>query len=361
MTKRSFERVLPRADLGHLEGYHSAQVPCSVRLNTNESPFPPPLAWQEQLADEVAAMDFNRYPDRQAGALRRAVGDFHRVEPENVFVANGSNEVLQTVCLAYGGTGRTALTFEPTYAMHAQIARISGMAVIETQRPNDFSLPHETVTEALRSSDADIVFVCSPNNPTGGLVDDDVLEATLDEAPGLVVVDEAYGQFAPRSALRFVAEDRNLVVIRTFSKTWAMAGSRLGYCVGPTWLIDQLWDVVLPYHLDIVKQAAGRLALRYEGEMRSRVEQLVAERNRLVVHLKSLPLAQVFESSANFVLFRVGPSADAVWQELVNRGVLVRNCASWPGLSGCLRVTVGTSAENDFFVGALRDVLELSL
>jgi histidinol-phosphate aminotransferase len=353
----TFQRVHPRPDLGTLEGYHSPQLNVSVRLNTNESPFAPPASWQEQLADEVASMDFHRYPDREAMELRTAIGELHRVGPEQVFAANGSNEVLQTLCLAYGGFGRTAVTFEPTYAMHSQISRTTGTNVVIGERDADFGLSVDIVASVLGSCHADITFLCSPNNPTGDVVSEDVLRYVIANAPGLIIVDEAYGQFAPRSALSWVHEDSNVVVIRTFSKTWAMAGHRLGYCVGPSWLIDQLQLVALPYHLDIVKQAAGRLALRYESEMRVRVEQLVAERNRVMALLRTLPIA-VFESKANFILFRPEADANVVWQQLVDRGVLVRNCGSWPRLRGCLRMTVGSVEENDSFLVALSAVLE---
>jgi histidinol-phosphate aminotransferase len=353
----SFSRVTPRPDLGTLEGYHSPQLDVSIRLNTNESPFAPPASWQEQLADEVASMDFHRYPDREARALRTAIGELHRIGPEQIFAANGSNEVLQTLCLAYGGFGRTAVTFEPTYAMHGQISRTTGTNVVMGERDENFGLSVDIVRTVLDSCHADITFLCSPNNPTGDVVSDEVLRYVVDHAPGLVIVDEAYGQFAPRSALTLVNEDSNVVVIRTFSKTWAMAGHRLGYCVGPSWLIDQLHLVTLPYHLDIVKQAAGRIALRYETEMRVRVEQLVAQRNRMVEVLRSLPI-EVFESKANFVLFRPDADANEVWRQLVARGVLVRNCSSWPRLNGCLRVTVGTPEENEIFLTALANVLE---
>jgi histidinol-phosphate aminotransferase len=178
-----------------------------------------------------------------------------------------------------------------------------------------------------------------------------------DAAPGLVVVDEAYGQFAPWSALDLVADDRALVVTRTFSKTWSMAAARLGYLVGPRWLVAELDKVVLPYHLDTLKQVAGTLALDFRAEMEARVKALVAERERLVAALGTLPVDQ-WPSGANFVLFRPrGRDGGEVWQGLLDRSVLVRNCASWPRLDGCLRVTVGTPAEDDAFLSALAEVL----
>lgn len=340
-----------------MEGYHSPQVHVQVRLNTNESPVAPPAAWQELLADEVASVDFHRYPDRAATGLRRGIAELHGVGVENVFAANGSNEVLQTLCLTYAGTVRTVVTFEPSYMLHSHIAKISGATVVSGDRDADFAITASIVDSVLERCDPAITFLCSPNNPTGVVDSRELVEYVLRVAPGLVVVDEAYGQFAPRSALDLVDDSRNLVVVRTFSKTWAMAGARLGYLVGPSWLVEELDKVVLPYHLDTVKQLAGRLALHFHAEMRDRVETLVRERERLVAVLTELPV-RVWPSGANFVLFRpLYHDANAVWQGLVDRGVLVRNCASWPRLGGCLRVTIGTSAEDDQFLAALGDVL----
>ena len=205
-----------------------------------------------------------------------------------------------------------------------------------------------------------VAFLCSPNNPTGVVDDPDDVAATLDLVAGrdgLLVVDEAYGQFAPWSALDLVDEAAPLVVTRTFSKTWSMAAARLGYLIGPSWVVDDLHKVVLPYHLDAAKQRAGVLALDHAGAMAARVERLVAERRRLVAALEDLPV-DVWPSGANFVLFRPrGADGDAVWQGLLDRSVLVRNCASWPRLDGCLRVTIGTPTEDDAFLAALREIL----
>ncbi len=341
-----------------LEGYHSPQVAAAVRLNTNESPYPPPSSWQEALADEVASIEFHRYPDRTATALRAAIASMHGTTPEHVFVANGSNEVIQTLLLTYSGAGRSVATFEPTYAMHGQIARTVGATHVTGTRGSDFVLSSDELQRVIEQHRPDVTFLCSPNNPTGVIDAPSLVRDALVMAPGVVAVDEAYGQFADWSATELLDEDVPLVVIRTFSKTWAMAGARLGYLLGPTWLVDELWKVVLPYHLDVIKQAAGRLALRYECEMRSRVDEIVSERERLLAALAALPSLTVWPSQANFVLFR--PEAhrgDDVWRGLLDRSVLVRNCASWPNLEGCLRVTIGTPAENDAFISALTDVI----
>ncbi|MEO5678791.1 MAG: histidinol-phosphate transaminase [Acidimicrobiales bacterium] len=347
-----------RDDLGVMAGYHSAQFEVDVRLNTNESPMPPPAAFTAALAEAVGALALHRYPDRSCLALREDLAGLHGLHPSQVFVANGSNEVLQCLLLAYGGPGRTAAVFEPTYAMHATIARMTGTAVAVGQRADDFTLPGVEARRVLTAASPAVTFLCSPNNPTGRVEPKDVVEEILDQAPGLVVVDEAYAQFASWSALGMVADDVPLVVTRTYSKTWSMAGARLGYLLGPEPVVAALWEkAALPYHVDAVKQAAGRLALRFTDEMEERVAIVVAERERVAAALDRLPV-DTWPSEANFLLFRPRsrPSRE-VWQALIERSVLVRDCSSWPRLAGCLRVTIGTPAENDAFLAALEAAL----
>ena len=346
-----------RDDLRALEGYHSAQVDVRIRLNTNESPEPPPAAFRDAMAAEVSKIEWNRYPDRAAVALREAIAESHGVDVAQVFVANGSNEVLQTVLLAYAGPGRTVATFEPTYQMHAQIARVTGATVVEGQRADDFTLDPVEVERVITGSQPHVVFLTSPNNPTGLVEPMERVRQMLDLAPGLVVVDEAYAQFSDWSALELINEDTPMVVTRTFSKTWSMAGARLGYLIGPSWLVAELDKVVLPYHLDAVKQIAGRLALRFVSDMDDRISQTVAERTRISATLADLGTT-VFPSGANFVLFRPdGHEGRAVWQGLVDRSVLIRDCSGWPRLGNCLRVTVGAPDENTAFLDALGEVL----
>jgi histidinol-phosphate aminotransferase len=350
-----------RDDLRALDGYHSAQIEVRVRLNTNESPEPPPLAFRDAVAAEVSRVEWHRYPDRSATKLREAIAEAHGVDAAQVFVANGSNEVIQTVLLAYAGPGRTVATFEPTYQMHAQIARVTGATVVEGERAADFTLDPAEVERVVTEFRPHVVFLTSPNNPTGLVEPAERVRQLLAIAPGLVVVDEAYAQFADWTALDHVSEDVPLVVTRTFSKTWSMAGARLGYLIGPTWLVSELDKVVLPYHLDAVKQIAGRLALRFSDDMDARVRHIVAERERITAAMTSMQL-DVIPSGANFVLFRTandsaGWDGRLVWQGLVDRSVLIRDCSSWPRLANCLRVTVGTPDENTEFLAALGDVL----
>lgn len=347
----------PRSDLGLREGYHSPQVAAEVRLNTNESPYPPPQEWLEALVAEAGRISFNRYPDRSARALREALARLHGVRPEQVFAANGSNEVLQSLCLAYGGPGRKALMFEPTYALHSHIAHVTSTEIVQGSRGDDFTLHPPDALAAVESSGPSIVFLCSPNNPTGLAEDPATVSALVGAGSGLVVVDEAYGQFASWSALDMIGDDVPLVVVRTYSKTWSMAGLRLGYLVGPPDVVAALERVVLPYHLGSLKQAAGRLALQFSTQMEARVASIVAERERIVAGL-SLLAVKAWPSQANFVLWRpLERAGGEVWDALVKRSVLVRDTSNWPGLEGCLRTTVGLPEENDEFLSALSEVL----
>jgi len=357
-------RPKPRPEVALGPGYHSPQVEVDVRLNTNESPEPPPQAFVDALAEELRSIRLHRYPDREATALRRALAAHHGVEPDQVFCANGSNEVIQCLLLAYGGPGRPAMVFEPTYALHSHIARLTGTPLAEGHRDDAFRVdPDElarTVAGAAERYGRDapaVTFLCSPNNPTGGAEKVETVRAVLGRVPGLVAVDEAYGQFASWSAIELTDFEPRLVVLRTFSKTWAMAGLRLGYAIADPAVVRALSHTALPYHLDALKQAAGRLALGYEEEMRRRVAATIEERGRVAAALSDLPV-ELWPSDANFILFRVGPRAGAaVWKGLLEHSVLVRDVSGWPGLEGCLRVTIGTPSENDRFLSALREVL----
>lgn len=350
-------RLPIRDDLQKMEGYHSAQVTVPVRLNTNESPYPPPAEFTAELGRRIADIAWNRYPDRTASALRAAIARSHGVGVDQVFAGNGSNEILQTLLLAYAGAGRKVLTFEPTYQLHAHIARITGAEVVSAPRGNDFRIDKSRLAEVFSTHSPDVTFVCSPNNPTGVVEDEETVRAIIDAAPGLVIVDEAYAQFASWSAIDLVDESRALVVTRTYSKTWSMAAARLGYLVGPKWLVEEIDAVVLPYHLDAAKQIAGALALEFTNDMNSRVREIVASRDQIESAFSALPV-DFWPSGANFILFRPrSMDGRKVWSELVEKGVLIRDCSSWPGLTNCLRVTIGTPEENDLFLKSLSEVL----
>ena len=342
-----------------MTGYHSAQVDVPVRLNTNESPFPPPAAWLEAVADIARSIQWNRYPDRAVTELRETIARRHNVDPANIFVANGSNEVLQTILLAYGGAGRCVATFEPTYQMYTQIARVTGAEVVQGERRSDLTLDPLEIERVLTRYKPSVSFLCNPNNPTGIIEPRANLEAMLEHTTGVVVVDEAYAEFSEWSAIDMIAEDKPLAVTRTFSKTLSMAALRVGYVVAPKQMISDLEIAVLPYHLDSFKQAATIAALNFVSEMEQRVDIIKSERSRIFSAISEME-CDVWPSGSNFILFRPRSTAAAVaWQRMVDSGVLVRDFSTTPRLTGCLRVTVGTPDENSAFLDALTAALSV--
>lgn len=351
-----------RADLRGRTPYGAPQLDVPIRLNTNENPYPPPTALLDDLAAAVrsAGAGLNRYPDREALGLRTDLAAYlgHGLGVEQVWAANGSNEVIQQVLQAFGGPGRTALGFEPSYSMHANIAVTTATGWVDGGRDTDFGLSPAAVVAQVRERQPDVVFLASPNNPTGTAVPLDVVRAVCATAPGMVVVDEAYAEFArpgTPSALTLLPTCERLVVTRTMSKAFAMAGTRLGYFAGAPAVLDAIRLVRLPYHLSTLTQTAARIALAHSAALLSTVDALRAERDGLVVSLREMGL-HVVPSDANFVLFGgfagYGDAAK-LWQALLDRGVLVRDV----GLPGRLRVTVGLPDEVAAFLLAMQEVL----
>ncbi|MCW2616611.1 MAG: hisC [Frankiales bacterium] len=341
-----------------------AGVGTVVQLNVNENPHAPSASFVADLARAVgeAAATLNRYPDREAVALRTDLAAYLSgrtgvpLASEQVWAANGSNEVLQQVCQAFGGPGRTALGFEPSYSMHPLIATGTGMTWVGVPREQDFSLPLATAVDAVREHRPAITFLTTPNNPTGTVTGLEVVEAVCEACAGVVVVDEAYAEFASTpSAVTLLERHPRLLVSRTMSKAFAMAGARLGYLAASGAVVDALRLVRLPYHLSALTQAAARTALAHTDELLGTVEAVKAERDRMVSTITSYGL-QVVPTEANFLLF--GPFDDpaATWQALLDRGVLVRDLSSSPGLAGWLRVNAGTTDETSLFLSALKDL-----
>ena len=347
-----------RDDLRALTPYGAPQLDVAVRLNTNENPFPPPATLLDDLRaalTDTGAL-LNRYPDREAAALRSDLAAYLGHPVDGVWAANGSNEVLQQLCQAFGGPGRTALGFEPSYSMHRLIAQACNTDWVAVDRAADFTLTASAAVAAVEAHRPDIVFLCSPNNPTATALPAEVVEAVADAAPGMVVVDEAYAEFSHSpSVVPLLAGRPRLVVTRTMSKAFAMAGTRLGYLAGDPAVVDALRLVRLPYHLSALTQAAARVALAHTEELLSTVSLLKAERDRVAGSLAALGM-RVVPSDANFVLFGRFASATATWQRLLDRGVLVRDVSSGRQLAGWLRVSIGAPGENDAFLAALAEV-----
>jgi histidinol-phosphate aminotransferase len=349
-----FEELPLRDDLRGREPYGAPDLDAPVRLDSNENPH--------QLPDEVAdavekslhavIRDLNRYPDREALALREDLASYlgHGLTAANVWAANGSNEIHQQLLQAFAGPGRNAMGFEPSYPMHPIIAANTGTSWLDARRTN-FELTLSHAKAQVRVFQPDVVFVCSPNNPTGASVDLEVIEGIASEAPGMVIVDEAYAEFArdsAESAITLLPRFHRLVVVRTMSNAFALAGARVGYLAANPRVIDAIRLVRLPYHLSSLTQAAARAALAHAPLLLAQVDAIKAERDRIVVGLRELGLTAV-DSDANFVLFGRFKDAQGVQQALLERGVLVREV----GLDGHLRVTAGTTDETNAFLAAV--------
>jgi histidinol-phosphate aminotransferase len=357
-----------RPELRGRTPYGAPQLPATYRLNTNENPHPLPEALLADLAAALraAAVELNRYPDRDAVALRTGLAGYLTrtsgvpIEPSQVWAANGSNEVLQQILQAFGGADRKALGFTPSYSMHPIIAAGTGTAWVDGHRGADFTIDVAGAAARVREVRPDVVFVTSPNNPTGTAVAletiAEIYEATSygQGRAGVVVVDEAYTEFArvgTPSALTLLAGRPRLIVSRTMSKAFGMAGLRLGYLAAGAAVVDALQLVRLPYHLSSLTQAAARAALVHTDELLATVDAVKTERDRIVAALPALGLTSV-PSDANFVLFGRFDDAHAAWQALLDRDVLVRDV----GLPGWLRVTAGTAEETGAFLTALGEV-----
>jgi len=349
-----------REELRDDEPYGAPQLDVPVQLNTNENPYGPSEIVAQDIGDSVrdAALSLNRYPDREAIGLRTALAAYlgHGLTPDRVWAANGSNEIMQQVLQAFGGPGRTAVSFAPTYSMYPEYARNTHTRWVAGRRLDDFGLDVDGALELIAAEQPDVVILTSPNNPTGTALDPAHTRAIAEAAPGIVVVDEAYAEFrrdGTPSALELLDEFPRLLVTRTMSKAFALAGGRLGYVAANAGIIDALRIVRLPYHLSAVTQATASAALRHADELLGNVAELRRERDRAVAWLREQGF-EVADSDANFCLFGRFDDRHAVWQGLLDRGVLIRETGS----DGWLRVSVGTPEEMAAFRDALQHVMK---
>ena len=355
-----------RDNLRGKSAYGAPQLKVPVVLNTNENPHPPSPELIADVAESAgaAAAELHRYPDRDAVALRSDLAAYlsaatgTHLGVENVWAANGSNEILQQLLQAFGGPGRAALGFVPSYSMHPIISDGTDTTWLEAKRSSDFSLDIDYAVGEISARRPDIVFVTSPNNPTGASISNDGLRAIVDAAPGIVIVDEAYAEFSEqRSAVELIDEfPTKVVVSRTMSKAFAFAGGRLGYLAASPAIVDALQLVRLPYHLSVLTQAAARAALRHADETLGGVAKIIAERKRVVAELEKVGF-DVVDSDANFVLFGRFADASASWQRYLDNGVLIRDV----GIPAHLRVTIGLADENDAFLDVSRKLATTDL
>ena len=348
-----------RDDLRGLEPYGAPIVDVPVRLNVNENPYPPSagLVADAAAAAAEAVRGLNRYPDRDAVDLRRDLAAYlgHGLDASRVWAANGSNEVMLQLLQAFGGPGRTALSFAPTYSMYPEYARDTATAWVAGRRDVDFAIDADHALDQVRRHEPSVILLASPNNPTGTAVPLELVTALHDATAGIVVVDEAYAEFrraGTPSALSLLADHPRVAVVRTMSKAFAFAGARLGYVAAAAEIVEALQVVRLPYHLSAVTQAVARVALAHAVELLATVDAIRADRDELAAWLRGLGIT-VAESDANFLLFGRFPDRHVVWQGLLDRGVLVRET----GPPGWLRVSIGTPTETAAFRAAVQEVL----
>ena len=358
-----------RDDLRGRSPYGAPVIDVPVRLNVNENSFAVPAEVTAEIHARIADItaSLNRYPDREFSGLRDLLAGYLTgvvrgegaadlaITPDMIWAANGSNEVLFHILQAFGGPGRTVLGFTPSYSMHPLITRSTGADWVEVPRGEGFAITAEAARRAIDEHDPDVVFLCTPNNPTGNRTPLDVIEAVCDAARGIVIVDEAYAEFAGpdfQSALALLPGRPRLVVSRTMSKAFAFAGARVGYAAADPALIDGLRLVRMPYHLSSLTQAAAEAALQHPDALLAGVHELSRQRDRMVEELRALGF-DVIESDANFVLFSGVSDPSLVWQRLVDRGVLIRDV----GIPGSLRVNAGTPEETTAFLTAVGDIL----
>ncbi len=347
-----------RDDLKGLKPYGAPQLDVPIQLNVNENTFGIPEAVAIDIIQELAAevLKLNRYPDREFLELRGAFAAYlgHGLRAEQVWAANGSNEIITQIFQAFGGPGKSSLSFGPTYSMYPNIARIALTEYQELPRLDDFELTADYVSAKLAELKPSIALLCNPNNPTGTPIDNSVISAAYEAFDGILVVDEAYAEFSSQdSALELLAGRPRLIVSRTMSKAFAFAGARVGYLAADSAVVDALRIVRLPYHLSALTQAAARAALRHAPEMLANVDQIKVQRDRMIAQLETMGL-RAYSSDANFVLVEGFNDPNQIFEALLAKGVIVRNV----GIPGTLRITAGTEAETTKLLGELALILD---
>ncbi|MBE0476980.1 MAG: histidinol-phosphate transaminase [Coriobacteriia bacterium] len=347
----------PRTDLAELVPYDAKDVRAEVVLASNENPHDLPGEITDKIADRLRAVGFNRYPDPLANGLRDLIAEANGLERGNVLVGNGGDELILDLLLAWGGPGRTLLDMPPTFTMYAIDARVTGTRLLAVPRREDFSVDADAALERLAGGDADIVVVSHPNNPTGTLTPETVLIDILNATDALVLVDEAYFEFSRHTMRPHMERHPNLVILRTFSKAFSLAGLRVGYLLAHEDVVRELTKVRQPYSVDRFSQSVASMVFRERAGFEAGVREIIRNREVLLHGLSSLPGVTVFPTEANFVLFRV-EHASALWRDLLHgHSVLIRDFSRSAGLADCLRVTVGTQEENERFLKAVEAVL----
>lgn len=346
---------LVREELKDLLPYQAPYYPSVLKLDANENPYPFPKEVLEEIYQETASAGFSRYPDPMAVQLRESLAGYTGVSPENIMVGNGSDELILDLMLTFG-TGAKFVVASPSFVMYGIQGQIASSARLDIPRRSDFQLDVEALQKAAAEPGVNLVFICTPNNPTGTASPRREIEAILANTSALVVVDEAYGEFGGESCIPLLGQYPNLIVLKTFSKAFGLAGLRVGYLLAGASIINELLRVKQPFNLNAFSQVAARLVMENLTSFREKIGTILKERDRLFSELTAIPGVDTFPTEANFILFRTALPATQVYQGLLERGVLVRSVDS-PGLPRCLRVSVGTPQDNTTFLASLRKIL----
>lgn len=328
-----------------------------VKLNQNENPWDAPLEIKQETLKRISDRAWSRYPDFVPQRLHERLAKFSGWRPEGIIAGNGSNELIQALLMVTVSEGKRVLLSEPTFALYRQITTVLGGEIVSVPLTPELTYDMRALTNAAKSDNPNVVIICSPNNPTGCILDQTDLVSLLEAAPGLVVVDEAYFEFSGQTVVPLLNQHPNLVVLRTFSKAMAMAALRVGYLLAAPELVREVAKAVLPYNLNAISQTAAEVAIEmYEPKLRPLVRSICAERDRLYRELSGIPGLAPVRSRANFMVVRSHVEPRSVFSELLQRDILVRDVSNYPLLQDYFRISVGTPEENDLLLEALREI-----
>ncbi len=353
------DSVKPAApQLAGLIPYDPKYLPADAFMSANENPWDVDAEIKTEILSELKKLDFNRYPDPLANGLRDVIAEANGLERDWVLIGNGGDDLLFNTALASGRPGRTFLNLPPTFSVYKANALLTNTDILDIPRlPDaDFSIDEEAVISALSDESLNISFtiIASPNNPTGKMAKPEFLDRLLQSTDALVMVDEAYFEFSRYTMRPYLEVNKNLVILRTFSKAFSLAGVRLGYILANPSVIEEYLKVRQPYSVDAVSQTIGRVVYEHRSAFEPAIAAIISERDRLIVELAKVPGVRAYKSDSNWVLFKM-EGAQQAWEYLYGKGILIRDFSSSDELSGCLRVTVGTKEQNDAFLSALKE------
>ncbi|MGN1360773.1 MAG: histidinol-phosphate transaminase [Eggerthellaceae bacterium] len=342
--------------LEQLVPYDPKYLPAKIMNSANENPQDVEDQIKREAMSAVRNVKLNRYPDPLANELRDLIAEANGLDRNQVLLGNGGDELLFNLALAYGGPGRKFLNMPPTFSVYQNNAQLTGTEVVNVPRLADYSIDEQAVLDRVSQGDIDFVIVTSPNNPTGQLAPEDFVLKLLDATDALVMVDEAYFEFSRTTLRPYLMQHQNLVLLRTFSKAFSLAGVRLGYLLGNECVIREFLKVRQPYSVDAVSQAIGKVVFQNRAKFEPGIIQIISERQRMLEELAAIPGVEPYPSDSNYILFKVA-QAGQVWQQLFDQGILIRDFSKARYLEGSLRVSVGTPQENDYFLAALRQIV----